>query len=92
MFTRPMHALCTTSTLALIVAACGESAVIDPGPAASELPTVEARAPSAPVTHALSGANAQLAALHGLQAAFHRALNRSDEDAVRALWAPDAVV
>lgn len=28
----------------------------------------------------------------GLQAAFHRALNRSDEDAVRALWAPDAVV
>lgn len=43
-------------------------------------------------SNSLSNANAQLAAIHELQSAFHGALHDSDYEAILALWTDDATL
>lgn len=65
----------------LALLGCGDSTVVEP----------EART-LFPSQSQLAGSNAHLGALYQLQGAFHGALNASDYDAVKALWAEDATV
>lgn len=71
--------------IALALSAC-DGAVFEPV-GASTLAENEIRA-----GNRLSDVNAQVAAIHELQSAFHGALRNSDSDAIRSLWTDDATL
>lgn len=71
--------------IALALSAC-DGSVFEPV-GASTLGENEVRA-----GNRLSDVNAQVAAVHELQSAFHGALRNSDSEAIRSLWTDDATL
>jgi len=65
-----------------------DSSLSEPGRATG--PEYPAAAAPVAAGNALAKSNAQIAAIHELQSAFHGALRNSDYSAMHALWASDA--